>query len=79
MADIVNNPVDAIGSVANYFKSHGWVPDGTVTVTATVTADYKVDMANQKLRPKLTVAELNDHGFIPSSKIAMTSLQQRCV
>ncbi len=74
VADIVNNPVDAIGSVANYFKSHGWVPDGTVTVTATVTADHNVDTANQKLRPKLTVAELNDHGFIPSFKIANDQL-----
>ncbi len=69
VADIVNNPVDAIGSVANYFKSHGWTPGEMVTLTATVTKDYNLDVANQKLKPKLTVAELNQHGYIPSAKI----------
>ncbi len=28
------DPVDAIGSVANYFKSNGWQPNGQVAVTA---------------------------------------------
>lgn len=69
VADIVNNPVDAIGSVANYFKSHGWTPGERVALTATVTESHNVDVANQQLKPKLTVAELNQHGYIPSAKI----------
>ncbi|MGU0056391.1 lytic murein transglycosylase [Enterobacter hormaechei] len=28
------NPEDAIGSVANYFKAHGWTPGGQVAVQA---------------------------------------------
>jgi membrane-bound lytic murein transglycosylase B len=37
-ADIWNNPVDAIGSVANYFKAHGWTEGDPVIVAANATA-----------------------------------------
>lgn len=33
-ADVWNNPVDAIGSVANYFSVHGWQPDEPVLFRA---------------------------------------------
>jgi len=69
VADIVNNPVDAIGSVANYFKSHGWRPGEMVALTATVADGHMVDVANQQLKPEQTVAQLFQHGYIPSAKI----------
>ncbi len=69
IADIINNPVDAIGSVANYFKSHGWQPGQPVTYKATVTADHNPDSANQKLKPKFTVAELQAQGYQSSVAI----------
>nr|WP_240554789.1 lytic murein transglycosylase B [Oceanicoccus sagamiensis] len=69
VADIINNPVDAIGSVANYFKAHGWQPDQPVTYTATVTADHNADIANQKLKPKFTVAQLQAEGYQSSVAI----------
>jgi membrane-bound lytic murein transglycosylase B len=33
-ADIWNNPIDAIGSVANYFAEHGWQPGQAVALRA---------------------------------------------
>ncbi len=33
-------PVDAIGSVANYFKAHGWTKDGAVAVPASGQAPF---------------------------------------
>lgn len=69
IADIINNPVDAIGSVANYFKVHGWQPDQPVAYTATVTAEHNPDIANQKLKPQYTVAELQAQGYQSSVAI----------
>ncbi|MEE8057739.1 MAG: lytic murein transglycosylase B [Pseudomonadales bacterium] len=74
VADIVNNPVDAIGSVANYFKSHGWKPGQPITTTASVSIDHKADVANQKLTPKLTVTELQQQGYQSSVDIEENQL-----
>jgi len=38
--DIINNVVDAIGSVANYIKEHGWVPGETAVTKATVNTGF---------------------------------------
>jgi membrane-bound lytic murein transglycosylase B len=74
VADIVNNPVDAIGSVANYFKAHGWQPGAPVTTSAAVHAQHNADLANKQLQPELTVAELQRQGYIPSNRIDMQQL-----
>lgn len=39
--DLLNNPVDAIGSVANYFKRHNWKPSQPVAFKAEVDANKK--------------------------------------
>lgn len=60
VADIWNNPVDAIGSVANYFKEHGWRKGETVVVAATVEGEVAEDWfvhGRKNLRPEHTVAE----------------------
>tara|TARA_R110002072_G_scaffold584_8_gene4624 strand:+ start:695 stop:1654 length:960 start_codon:yes stop_codon:yes gene_type:complete len=64
--DIWNNPVDAIGSVANYFKRHGWRRGETVTVAATVSPGYKPELANDGLKPQRTVADFTAAGYRPA-------------
>lgn len=66
--DIWANPVDAIGSVANYFKRHGW--QGTAPVVELVSmpgdkeAHAKLDaLANESLKPTRTVGELRALGL----------------
>ena len=66
-ADIWDNPVDAIGSVANYFARHHWQPGQPVTVRARVSKDYVVDGVNKVLKPELTLAELKTQGFTPAT------------
>jgi membrane-bound lytic murein transglycosylase B len=64
-ADIWNNPVDAIGSVANYFEAHGWTPGGAVTVAATAPAPVPEEMLSRgrDLKPRFTVSEFLAAGF----------------
>lgn len=66
--DLINNPVDAIGSVANYFKSHGWDQAQPVASLARYLGDDEQEtnldrVVNQDLKPVLRVADLRKHGL----------------
>lgn len=70
VADIINNPVDAIGSVANYFNEHGWENGDLVVVPATAKAGHDKALIDKKLKPKYTVGQLQQAGFVPSQQLA---------
>lgn len=61
--DIWNNPVDAIGSVANYLRRHGWRSGGTIVVAAEAGPDVPRDWFNAGLVPQRTVAEWTAAGL----------------
>lgn len=61
--DIVNNPVDAIGSVANYFAKHGWRKGETVVRPAVLTEPVDQSLFNAGLKPVKTLAELKAGGI----------------
>ena len=72
VVDIWNNPVDAIGSVANYFKRHGWRQDGPVVFAADAAADVPADLFVQgrsDLKPGHTVAEFAAAGIVARQEI----------
>ena len=64
--DIWDNPVDAIGSVANYFHRHGWKPKAPVTSRATASGnDFEgmIVKGRKDLKPKHTLAEISAAGI----------------
>ena len=63
MIDIWNNPVDAIGSVANYFKEHGWQPGHKVVIPGKVTSDKYRDLLTSDLKPAVLVDNLKEYGI----------------
>ena len=58
--DLWNSTEDVIGSVANYFSEHGWIKGASVTFPVTVT-DKSIVKGN-KLKPYITVGELEKKG-----------------
>ena len=66
--DIWNNPVDAIGSVANYFKRHGWRQGEPVVFAADAATDVPDEIfvrTRDDLKPARTVAEFAAAGVVP--------------
>lgn len=59
------DPVDAIGSVANYFKSHGWQKDQKVAVMA----EGKNTTLDTGFSTKYSVETLSNAGFKPQSSL----------
>lgn len=74
VADIWENPVDAIGSVANYFRHHGWRSGEAVASPARVETGYRKDLTNAGLKPELTVADFIAAKIIPTRELPAAAL-----
>jgi len=62
--NIWTNPQDAIGSVANYFRKHGWTADGHVVEPASVSGTQADAVANESLNLSYTVGQLRALGVV---------------
>lgn len=69
--DIWNNPVDAIGSVANYFKAHHWKTGEPVRSNVVMTKMAESTWANQGLKPELTLAQWAEKGVQTRRDLAL--------
>lgn len=72
--DIWNNPTDAIGSVANYFKKHGWQAGAAVVVPAKLMRNREQLLANEAFNavvpPTLTIQDWKKAGIVPATKVS---------
>jgi membrane-bound lytic murein transglycosylase B len=83
--DLMYNEVDVIGSIANYYKKHGWKNDQPVSVQASLMGDrFHYYMENDKIKQPLTVAELEKYGMVPkwegypdNLKVKILELEER--
>ncbi|MCF2946777.1 lytic murein transglycosylase B [Paraglaciecola aquimarina] len=62
--DLLNNPVDAIGSVANYFKKHGWKKNQDIAFKAEVSGSNYTDYLSKSLKFKHTWQQLESNGVM---------------
>lgn len=70
IVDLLTNPVDAIGSVANYFGAHHWRKGEPVAepVDARLAADSP--LLTRELKPRLTVSDYRSAGLEPEVAVA---------
>lgn len=61
--DIWNNPVDAIGSVANYLYEHGWQANGDIVLRVQISGDELDELFGDQLKPSLTLSAFLDRGI----------------
>jgi len=69
IADIWNNPVDAIASVANYFARHGWRQGAPVAVPAVAGEPRDTSSVNALVKPAWSLEELSAMGYRPAQPI----------
>lgn len=69
LIDIWNNTTDAIGSVANYFKKHGWQSGELVVSRARFEGDAASEVFNDIKPPERRVVEWKQRGFTPISQL----------
>ncbi len=61
--DIWENPVDAIGSVGNYFKVHGWKAGEMIATRASVENDKYLAILSKGLELHMNSSELAEYGI----------------
>ena len=67
--DLLRNVDDAIGSVANYLKRHGWLPGEPMAVRARVSGEHYEAYVNSSLRLDHLVAQWKWLGVTPIEDI----------
>jgi len=81
--DIWTNPVDAIGSIANYLSRHGWVAGESIVHPTSLSGSVPTALVEKGYKPSLSRAELSQAGVnldeLPEGGdvIALISLTQK--
>lgn len=67
-ADLTNNNVDVIGSVANYYKQNGWDKNQPVAAPAEITGTkYEKLLGSKNARKELPMTTLKKYGIQPKT------------
>ncbi len=60
--DLLGNPTDTIGSVANYLRRHGWEKDADVAFPAELRSQDARELTSGGIKPQLTLTDMQARG-----------------
>ena len=72
--DLIHSPVDAIGSVANFLKSHGWQKDEISVIPVTPPQPLPIVFEKVDIKPGISLAQYRDAGFVFASPLRDSTL-----
>lgn len=72
--DLLGSPADAIGSVANFLKEHGWAHGQPIAFPASTTGDAYGTFVDGRVKPRHRASTLRDAGITFSSDAAPDTL-----
>lgn len=72
--NLLTSTADAIGSVANYFKAHGWLTSKAVTDEVKLEGNLYSWLENTGDEPTLSVSQLRKYGVIPIEGIDLKQI-----
>lgn len=62
--DLMSSEVDAIGSVANYLKKHGWQRGGDIAFPASVSGDKYKALVKKGMKPHTPVSDMRNFDVV---------------
>lgn len=68
--DLWHNNADVIGSVANYFKRHGWTQGDVIVARADIDNNNINELVDKGLKPHTSVQQLRAQGVSTSARLA---------
>lgn len=78
--DLMNDEVDVIGSIANYYNKSGWKMNAPVARQAVAIGDrYDYLMRKNLLDKQITIAELARYGVVPKQPLAQDDLRVKVI
>jgi len=72
--DLLGSPIDAIGSVANFLREHGWAPGEPIAFPASAVGDAYRALVDGGVEPRHRASALRDAGVTFSSEAAPETL-----